>query len=199
MCIRTCATTEPQPEVRLWHHPTLNVAAPGFLPSAPHLIPLLIPCISSPFSFSPSLLATFASSTSASCRIMSPEAAQPGEEMPVASTTTDTVQVSPPPILSDVPVAHCIRRTTPPKWNRTSDGYSYNSPGAGSPSQWISQNPTGEWYYAPSYLIWASNGYFQCRVFDLKAALMSLTDVPPERQKILGLVKGKLPDDDGRM
>lgn len=33
----------------------------------------------------------------------------------------------------------------------------------------------------------------------MKAALMSLTDVPPERQKILGLVKGKLPDDDGRM
>ncbi|TBU65507.1 HAD IIID h [Dichomitus squalens] len=37
------------------------------------------------------------------------------------------------------------------------------------------------------------------RVFDLKAALMSLTDVPPERQKILGLVKGKLPTDDERI
>ncbi len=37
------------------------------------------------------------------------------------------------------------------------------------------------------------------RVYDLKASLMSLTDVPPERQKILGLVKGKLPADDERM
>ncbi|TFK54646.1 HAD IIID h [Heliocybe sulcata] len=34
------------------------------------------------------------------------------------------------------------------------------------------------------------------RVFDLKAALQSLTNVPPERQKIIGLVKGKLPADD---
>ncbi|KAH9832936.1 HAD subfamily IIID h [Rhodofomes roseus] len=34
------------------------------------------------------------------------------------------------------------------------------------------------------------------RVDDLKALLQSLTDVPPERQKILGLVKGKLPPDE---
>ncbi|KII88126.1 hypothetical protein PLICRDRAFT_612640 [Plicaturopsis crispa FD-325 SS-3] len=37
------------------------------------------------------------------------------------------------------------------------------------------------------------------RVFDLKALLQSLTDVPPERQKILGLVKGKLPPDQERV
>lgn len=37
------------------------------------------------------------------------------------------------------------------------------------------------------------------RVFDLKAVLYNLTKVPPERQKILGLVKGKLPPDQGRM
>ncbi|ETW86175.1 hypothetical protein HETIRDRAFT_43143 [Heterobasidion irregulare TC 32-1] len=37
------------------------------------------------------------------------------------------------------------------------------------------------------------------RVFDLKAALFSLTNVPPERQKILGLVKGKLPPDEERV
>jgi len=37
------------------------------------------------------------------------------------------------------------------------------------------------------------------RVYDLKAALSTLTTVPPERQKILGLVKGKLPPDDGKM
>ncbi|KAF8623572.1 hypothetical protein AX15_006340 [Amanita polypyramis BW_CC] len=37
------------------------------------------------------------------------------------------------------------------------------------------------------------------RVFDLKAALQSLTDVPLERQKILGLVKGKLPPDQARI
>ncbi|KAI0345293.1 HAD-superfamily subfamily IIID h [Trametopsis cervina] len=34
------------------------------------------------------------------------------------------------------------------------------------------------------------------RVFDLKGSLYSLTNVPPERQKILGLVKGKLPSDE---
>ncbi|KAI5119947.1 hypothetical protein M0805_002136 [Coniferiporia weirii] len=34
------------------------------------------------------------------------------------------------------------------------------------------------------------------RVDDLKSLLFSMTDVPPERQKILGLVKGKLPPDD---
>jgi len=37
------------------------------------------------------------------------------------------------------------------------------------------------------------------RVFDLKAALHDLTKVPPERQKILGLVKGKLPPDQDRI
>ncbi|KAJ3488987.1 hypothetical protein NLI96_g2461 [Meripilus lineatus] len=34
------------------------------------------------------------------------------------------------------------------------------------------------------------------RVYDLKAALQGQTNVPPERQKILGLVKGKLPPDE---
>jgi ubiquitin-like domain-containing CTD phosphatase 1 len=43
------------------------------------------------------------------------------------------------------------------------------------------------------------NAYGSQRIFDLKAALFSMTDVPPERQKILGLVKGKLPPEDGRM
>ncbi|TFY71885.1 hypothetical protein EVG20_g1136 [Dentipellis fragilis] len=37
------------------------------------------------------------------------------------------------------------------------------------------------------------------RVFDLKAALFSLTNVPPDRQKILGLVKGKLPPEEERI
>ncbi|KAI0064716.1 HAD IIID h [Artomyces pyxidatus] len=37
------------------------------------------------------------------------------------------------------------------------------------------------------------------RVFDLKAVLFSMTNVPPERQKILGLVKGKLPPDEERI
>ncbi|KAG6854719.1 hypothetical protein C0991_002432 [Blastosporella zonata] len=37
------------------------------------------------------------------------------------------------------------------------------------------------------------------RVFDLKAAIHNLTRVPPERQKILGLVKGKLPPDQDRI
>jgi ubiquitin-like domain-containing CTD phosphatase 1 len=37
------------------------------------------------------------------------------------------------------------------------------------------------------------------RVFDLKAALEDLTTVPPDRQKIIGLVKGKLPPDQATM
>ncbi|KAF8892432.1 HAD-like domain-containing protein [Infundibulicybe gibba] len=37
------------------------------------------------------------------------------------------------------------------------------------------------------------------RVFDLKAILYSLTTVPPTRQKILGLIKGKLPADQCRI
>jgi ubiquitin-like domain-containing CTD phosphatase 1 len=37
------------------------------------------------------------------------------------------------------------------------------------------------------------------RVYDLKTSLMALTKVPPERQKILGLVKGKLPPDQERI
>jgi ubiquitin-like domain-containing CTD phosphatase 1 len=43
------------------------------------------------------------------------------------------------------------------------------------------------------------NAHSSRRIFDLKAVLFSMTDVPPERQKILGLVKGRLPPDDGRM
>ncbi|KAG8747038.1 hypothetical protein FRC12_014164, partial [Ceratobasidium sp. 428] len=37
------------------------------------------------------------------------------------------------------------------------------------------------------------------RVLDLKEKLFALTNVPNERQKILGLVKGKLPDDSVRV
>ncbi|KAI0722407.1 HAD subfamily IIID h [Fomitopsis betulina] len=60
----------------------------------------------------------------------------------------------------------------------------------GTPERWIRL-----------YLIWSGKP-FQLdiaesdRVDDLKALLQSMTDVPPERQKILGLVKGKLPPDD---
>ena len=36
-------------------------------------------------------------------------------------------------------------------------------------------------------------------MLDLKTALRELTTVPEERQKILGLVKGKLPPDQDRM
>lgn len=36
-------------------------------------------------------------------------------------------------------------------------------------------------------------------VFDLKEKLQLLTDVPFERQKILGLVRGKLPEDEATM
>lgn len=44
-----------------------------------------------------------------------------------------------------------------------------------------------------------TQGCFMHRVFDLKVALRELTTVPEERQKILGLVKGKLPPDQERM
>lgn len=44
-----------------------------------------------------------------------------------------------------------------------------------------------------------SHAYDFSRVFDLKTALQEQTNVPPERQKILGLVKGKLPDDEVTM
>ncbi|KAF9469228.1 hypothetical protein BDZ94DRAFT_1348175 [Collybia nuda] len=37
------------------------------------------------------------------------------------------------------------------------------------------------------------------RIYDLKTTLHNLTKVPPERQKILGLVKGKLPPDQDRI
>ncbi|EIN07108.1 HAD subfamily IIID h [Punctularia strigosozonata HHB-11173 SS5] len=37
------------------------------------------------------------------------------------------------------------------------------------------------------------------RIYDLKGSLYSLTNVPPERQKILGLVKGKLPPEQERI
>lgn len=33
-------------------------------------------------------------------------------------------------------------------------------------------------------------------VYDLKSQLYNLTNVPPVRQKILGLVRGKLPPDE---
>ena len=40
-----------------------------------------------------------------------------------------------------------------------------------------------------------ATGFSFKRLFDLKSALYNLTQVPSERQKILGLVKGKLPPD----
>ena len=45
----------------------------------------------------------------------------------------------------------------------------------------------------------AEVGTVVLRVFDLKVALRELTTVPEERQKVLGLVRGKLPPDQERM
>lgn len=53
------------------------------------------------------------------------------------------------------------------------------------------------WFRLGSWSTYIDEGNF--RVFDLKTALRDLTNVPPERQKILGLVKGKLPEDQVRM
>ncbi|EPS99032.1 hypothetical protein FOMPIDRAFT_1061039 [Fomitopsis schrenkii] len=60
----------------------------------------------------------------------------------------------------------------------------------GTPERWIRLYFT--WSGKPFELNIAESD----RVDDLKGLLQSLTDVPPERQKILGLVKGKLPPDD---
>ncbi|GHJ83719.1 hypothetical protein NliqN6_0121 [Naganishia liquefaciens] len=50
-------------------------------------------------------------------------------------------------------------------------------------------------------MTWAGQGYdFRVqgsdRLYDCKAIIYSLTSVPPERQKIIGLVKGKIPGDE---
>jgi hypothetical protein len=49
------------------------------------------------------------------------------------------------------------------------------------------------WFRGNSWSTHIDEGKF--RVYDLKTALRDLTNVPLERQKILGLVKGKLPED----
>jgi ubiquitin-like domain-containing CTD phosphatase 1 len=55
--------------------------------------------------------------------------------------------------------------------------------------------------YVLEYAPWdqVRNSDYTCRIYDLKTALRELTNVPEERQKILGLVKGKLPPDQERM
>ncbi|KAJ3865578.1 hypothetical protein EV359DRAFT_72337 [Lentinula novae-zelandiae] len=62
-----------------------------------------------------------------------------------------------------------------------------------SPERWVTLQLT--WAGKPFSLDIADSD----RVLDLKTALHDLTRVPPERQKILGLVKGKLPPDQGRI
>ncbi|PSR83039.1 hypothetical protein PHLCEN_2v5843 [Hermanssonia centrifuga] len=62
-------------------------------------------------------------------------------------------------------------------------------PGA-IPEKWISLSFT--WAGKPFTLQIAETD----RVFDFKTMLHNLTKVPPERQKILGLIKGKLPSDE---
>jgi hypothetical protein len=60
----------------------------------------------------------------------------------------------------------------------------------------VSRNPTGALHTRPDLI---SAHLSVHSVFDLKAQLQTLTNVPPERQKILGLVKGKLPPEQERM
>ena len=68
-------------------------------------------------------------------------------------------------------------------------------------TRWISLDRIGE--LCETLPSWNGRPYWNrlwlSRVYDLKTSLMSLTKVPPERQKILGLVKGKLPPDQERM
>ncbi|KAG6833656.1 hypothetical protein H0H87_002852 [Tephrocybe sp. NHM501043] len=64
---------------------------------------------------------------------------------------------------------------------------------AEEPERWLKLQFT--WSAKPFQLDIADSD----RVFDLKTAIQNLTRVPPERQKILGLVKGKLPPDQGRI
>ncbi|KAL0059995.1 hypothetical protein AAF712_013231 [Marasmius tenuissimus] len=63
----------------------------------------------------------------------------------------------------------------------------------GNPERWVTLQFV--WSGKPYSLNIADSD----RVFDLKTAIHDLTRVPPERQKILGLVKGKLPPDQGRI
>lgn len=77
-----------------------------------------------------------------------------------------------------------------------SNGYHSHLRGLAGLSLWISHIPTGQIDYNDTV---GRNTHSSRRIFDLKAVLFSMTDVPPERQKILGLVKGRLPPDDGRM
>ncbi|KIK58200.1 hypothetical protein GYMLUDRAFT_246238 [Collybiopsis luxurians FD-317 M1] len=62
-----------------------------------------------------------------------------------------------------------------------------------APERWVNLQFT--WAGKPFSLDIADSD----RVYDLKTALYELTKVPPERQKILGLVKGKLPPDQARI
>ena len=84
--------------------------------------------------------------------------------------------------------------------NRKRGGYISSSPGVANPS--ISTLPSLTCTRFPLLATPTTSAEVLgvvFRVFDLKGTLMSMADVPPERQKILGLVKGKLPDDNARM
>ena len=80
---------------------------------------------------------------------------------------------------------------------RQKSGYTFISPGQANRSKLILRGQTGTILDKGIYL--SAIILSRCRVFDLKATLYSLTNVPPERQKILGLVKGKLPSEEGTM
>lgn len=82
------------------------------------------------------------------------------------------------------------------------NGSTWSSLGQGRISPLTSPNQIGQYAQLTSWELSEVALTLDCslhRVFDLKVALRELTTVPEERQKILGLVKGKLPPDQERM
>jgi hypothetical protein len=86
---------------------------------------------------------------------------------------------------------------------RKRNGFTWPLLGQGRVSPSISLNRIGQnaWFTLDGISVAAGSDadIGIVRVFDLKVALRELTTVPEERQKILGLVKGKLPPDQERM
>lgn len=75
-----------------------------------------------------------------------------------------------------------------------STGRLLTSPGLEKPSSSALLTQTGALHTGSLYRF-NNMLIVRVRVYDLKTALRDLTNVPLERQKILGLVKGKLPED----
>lgn len=75
-------------------------------------------------------------------------------------------------------------------------GLTYHSPGPERVSLFVSPSLIGGLLSEKCIAYWCSHDH---RVYDLKAQIYNQTRVPAERQKIIGLVKGRLPPEQERM